>query len=61
MEVGSHGELTVRNVSYDDTGSYTCAAHTGAGTDNLTHTVTVSGQPGCGCGWVWVCLRLSDL
>lgn len=38
------GNLTIDGLSYDYTGNYTCVAMTGAGTDNLTHTVTVSGE-----------------
>lgn len=39
-----NGDLVIRDLTYDDTGSYTCVAKTGAGMDNLTHTITVSGE-----------------
>lgn len=38
------GGLKISGLSYDNTGNYTCVAETGAGTDNITHTVTVSGE-----------------
>lgn len=38
------GTLRVRDVGYADAGNYTCIATTAAGSDNLTHTVTVSGE-----------------
>ena len=38
-----NGDLTIRDLSYDDTGNYTCVAETGAGSDNVTHNVTISG------------------
>ena len=40
-----NGDLTIRDLSYDDTGNYTCVAETGAGSDNVTHNVTISGMP----------------
>ena len=49
------GNLTIDGLSYDYTGDYTCMAMTGAGTDNVTHTVTVSGEHPLlsQLEWVW--------
>ena len=40
------GDLRITDLTYNNTGEYTCVAETGAGNDNVTHTVTISG------GWV---------
>lgn len=39
------GDLRITDLTYNNTGEYTCVAETGAGSDNVTHTVTISG--GC--------------
>ena len=40
------GSLRIGDPTYDDVGEYTCVAETGAGTDNITHTVAVEGKDG---------------
>ena len=50
-----NGELVIGSLSFNDTGDYTCVAETEAGTDNITHTVTVSGTMCAGCT---VCLSV---
>ena len=39
-----NGDLRIGALTYDNTGSYTCVAETGAGSDNLTHSVSVEGK-----------------
>lgn len=38
------GDLRITDLTYNNTGEYTCVAETGAGSDNVTHTVTISGE-----------------
>lgn len=39
-----NGDLIIEALSYDDGGSYTCIAETGAGVDYITHTVSITGK-----------------
>lgn len=38
------GGLRLSGLTYDNAGEYTCIAQTGAGEDDVTHTVAVEGE-----------------
>ena len=53
VDLSENGDLWIRDLTYNDTGEYMCVAETGAGSDSITHSVTVEGE-----GPTAVCLGL---